>query len=349
MNAKALLLLISLAISPILKAAEEVPVTIIPLAAPLNEPDAEISGLTWCDDTLIVLPQYPERLNEEGISYLWGIEKSAIHTYLDGAQPAPLSAKKIVLEEGNLRAKVPAFDGYEALTCQGDEVWFSIEAGNALTAYHSYVVRAKILPHTPQTTIQIDTQRLWRIPSSSGLPNKGEEAILLAGDRILTLHEVNDPRLMPHSQATSINIQTGAMTSTPFPHLPYRVTDSTELDPQNRFWLMNYKYSGDKFSRSAIDPLAQQYGEGPSHKQYYNVERLVEFELSNSGIKRVEQAPIQLQMTGVEGRNWEGLVRLDQRGFLIATDKHPVSLLGFVPYPNQATQTTTVLKKADSN
>jgi hypothetical protein len=33
------------------------------------------------------------------------------------------------------------------------------------------------------------------------------------------------------------------------------------------------------------------------------------------------------------GRNWEGLVRLDDRGFLLVTDLFPGTILGFVPAP----------------
>lgn len=339
MKANTLLFIVFLATSQSLGAAEEIPVTLIPLAAPLDQPAAEISGLTWCKDTLIVMPQYPDRLNENGISHLYGIEKMGVYGFLNGTKTDPLSAQKIVLEEADLRTKIPFFDGYEALACQDNQLWLSIEAGSPKTAYQGYVVKAEFIQNASQAIIRIDTKQIWSIPSNSGLHNMGEEALLLAGNQVLTLHEINDPRLMSSAQASSININNGLQSSTPFPHLPYRITDSTELDEQNRFWVMNYKYSGDKFSRSATDLLVEQYGEGASHKQYYNVERLVEFEITKSGIKRVERAPLQLQMIDVEGRNWEGLVRLDNRGFLIATDKHPATLLGFVPYPTQALET----------
>ncbi len=31
-------------------------------------------------------------------------------------------------------------------------------------------------------------------------------------------------------------------------------------------------------------------------------------------------------------RNWEGIVRLENRGFLLMTDKYPETLFGFVEY-----------------
>ena len=44
--------------------ATETPVQILPLAAPLNTFEAEISGLDWCQNQLILLPQYPEFVEE---------------------------------------------------------------------------------------------------------------------------------------------------------------------------------------------------------------------------------------------------------------------------------------------
>ena len=45
--------------------------------------------------------------------------------------------------------------------------------------------------------------------------------------------------------------------------------------------------------------------------------------------------PILLRLDASVGRNWEGIARLGDRGFLIATDKFPETLLGFVPHRRQ--------------
>jgi hypothetical protein len=64
------------------------------------------------------------------------------------------------------------------------------------------------------------------------------------------------------------------------------------------------------------------------------VERLVELQFdASTGVSLTGLPPIQLQLEPMETRNWEGLVLLDDRGFLIATDKYPGTLLAFVPYP----------------
>ena len=40
---------------------QEVTIREIPLTGPINSPDAQISGMAWHGDTLVILPQYPEK------------------------------------------------------------------------------------------------------------------------------------------------------------------------------------------------------------------------------------------------------------------------------------------------
>ena len=51
------------------------------------------------------------------------------------------------------------------------------------------------------------------------------------------------------------------------------------------------------------------------------------------GITFVDRAPVQLELPGEDARNWEGIVRLDDVGFLLVTDQYPQTILGFVPVP----------------
>jgi len=289
-------------------ADEETRLSIIPLAPPLDQPNAEISGLTWCGETLIIMPQYPRRLSPKKENFFYTLSKQTIIDFLQHNTDKVLQATPIRVEENGLRKEIAIFDGFEAVACDGN----------------------------------IDPKNIWSLDSQSEMRNIGDEAILLNGDQVISLHEVNDPRIVESAAAHSINSKTGVQTSYDFPHLPFRITDSTELDANNRFWVINYKYSGDKFSRKSNDPLALRYGEGDSHAQYDNVERLVEFQITGEQIKRTERAPIQLLMESSEGRNWEGLVRLDELGFLIATDKHPDTLFGFVPFKSNPTDKISI-------
>ena len=42
--------------------------------------------------------------------------------------------------------------------------------------------------------------------------------------------------------------------------------------------------------------------------------------------------PIQLFLESDASRNWEAIARLDHKGLLIATDKHPRMMLGYVQF-----------------
>ena len=120
--------------------------------------------------------------------------------------------------------------------------------------------------------------------------------------------------------------------SLPFPTIEYRLTDATETDGEGRFWMINYlKDGGVKKLDPAPDELAAQYGLGLTHAEAQAVERLVEFQVTEEGVVRTHTPPIQLQLLDDQSRNWEGIVRLGQRGFLLMTDKYPETILGFVP------------------
>ena len=84
--------------------------------------------------------------------------------------------------------------------------------------------------------------------------------------------------------------------------------------------------------------VSAQWGTGATHAQYEQVERLVEMQIVDATtIELVDRPPLQLQLTAEwdndGARNWEGLVRLDDLGFVVVTDRFPNTILGFVPLP----------------
>ena len=196
--------------------------------------------------------------------------------------------------------------------------------------YQSFVVPGAV-NFIGNPNIEINTESLVQLKTQSNVRNMGDEAIVLRGDDVIAIHEINDARAVEQPKARLVNRLSEDLSELIFPNLPYRITDATKLDTEQRFWAINYKYSGDKFSHNTTDELAIKFGQGASHKEYDNVERLLEFQLQNDRVVLLDQAPIQLKMTGIEGRNWEGIVRLKGRGFLLATDMHPSTMLGFVP------------------
>ncbi|OQY37114.1 MAG: hypothetical protein B6243_01430 [Anaerolineaceae bacterium 4572_5.2] len=213
-------------------AAAEVEVTDIVLTGLLEDRKAEISGMDWYGDNLIMLPQYPTYFTDAEEGYAFALSKDDIMAFLDGAV-ASLAPTQISFIAPGVKDKAAGFQGYEAIAFVGN--------------------------------------------------------------------------------------------------IEYRLTDATKLDGDNRFWAINYFYPGDEDLTPASDPIVETYGEGETHSANDGVERLLQFQYADSGISLTDAAPIQLKLLEEDLRNWEGLVRLGDSGFLLMTDKYPGTILGFVP------------------
>jgi hypothetical protein len=302
----------------------EQPVELIPLAGEVADASAEVSGLAWHDDSLILLPQYPERFGK-GDGALFALPKADILSYLDGKSSAPLQPMKIKLSAAGLKESVPNFQGYEAIGFHGDQVFMTIEAG-AGKDMHGYLVSGKM----ERNEITLDASKVVEIRLPIQSENHSDEALVVTDDKVLTFYELNGADLVPQPAAQAFDFELNSEPGISFPHLEYRVTDAAFAN--GKIWVINYFYPGDTDMLPSVDPLAEKYGEGSTHAQYDQVERLVELNYSDTGITLTDTAPVQMSLVE-DSRNWEGLVLLDQRGFLVATDKYPSTLLGFVKMP----------------
>jgi hypothetical protein len=121
------------------------------------------------------------------------------------------------------------------------------------------------------------------------------------------------------------------MDTIPMDNIEYRLTD-TALDSENKFWGINYFFPGDEDLLPKNDPILEQFGAGETHAKYPQVERLVQFLFSDSEVILSGRPPLYLQLTE-DINNWEGLVVLDDKGFLLVTDKYPKTIFAFVPIP----------------
>jgi hypothetical protein len=299
----------------------------IPLTQPLAGQNAEVSGMAWFGDALILLPQYPHRMSNDDDGALFGLARADILAYLDGTTGEPLDPLPIPFHAPGLSARIDGFEGYEAIAFAGERVFLTIEAAGPP---RGYLVAGTIAADLSGLTLDVTT--LVELPAQSNSTNKSDEAILVIGDMILTIYEVNGAGLNPSPLARAFDFNLNSLGTIPFPNVEYRVTDVVEPDEDGYFWAINYFYPGDTDLSVEADPLVEQYGLGPTHAQYEQVERLVAFQYDGERIVLVDTYPIYLELVD-EARNWEGLVRLDTRGFLLATDKFPETILAFVPGP----------------
>jgi hypothetical protein len=153
---------------------------------------------------------------------------------------------------------------------------------------------------------------------------------------VILFYEANGAAVYPEGRAPVFDRDLNPLEPLALDNLEYRLTDATASDGQGRFWVSNYFFPGDLAILPMADPLAEQFGRGPSHATASVVERLVELRLPD-GQGRIALSgtpPVQLRLAeGQVPRNWEGIARLDGRGFLLVTDRYPETILAFAQGP----------------
>lgn len=310
----------------------EYPVTEILLSGPVAEHTAEISGMAWYGEYLILLPQYPDFSGEKGDGAVYALPKAELLLYLAGAVPGPLEPLPIPFIAPGLAAAIEDYEGYEAIAFLGDKAFLTIEASPG-RQMKGYLVSGTMAPDLSSLTV--DTAVVTEIPLQANQSNRSDETLVVVEGTIVTIYEVNSATTIASPVAHLFSTDLTPRGTVPFPQIEYRITDATDPDAGGRFWAINYFFPGDEGLQVENEPLAERYGQGPTHTQYEAVERLVEFQYGDSGIRLIDTPPIQLELLPILARNWEGLVRLDDQGFLLITDLFPGTILGFVPLPDR--------------
>ena len=296
--------------------------------------EAEISSLAWDGEWLLIVPQFPSRFGP-GDGALFRLAKADILAFLDGQLPGPLTPEPVAFSAPGLARAIRGYEGLEALAVAGDHAYAAVEAQAGRDEMLGWLVAG----HVEGEAVRLDLGEMRSVPGQAPLDNMGYEALVaLPGDdgpELLLIYEANGVNTTPQPLAYRFDAQLNPLGPIPFPSLEFRITDATAADPEGRFWAINYFWPGDRWKlQPGPDPLAERYGEGPTHARNLAVERLVELQVGPEDVHLTERPPILLELLPGTSRNWEGLVRLDDRGFLLATDTFPRTILAFVPLPD---------------
>lgn len=304
------------------------PVQMIPLAGPVAAKSSELSRLAWHGETLVLLPQYADKASQDGAGAVYALTKVQIQDFLRGKTTTALAPRAVPFSAPSIRDKVPGFEGFESIAFSGERVFLTIESHDK-TSMKGYLVAGTTDAALSQ--IQVDTDHIAPVSPQAPLGNMSEEALVIAGEKLFTFYEANGLNVNANPVAHQFNVALETQPSLPFPHLEYRVTDATPPDDQGRFWVINYFYPGDAaMLQPATDPLAQRWAPNLAPTHDGSVERLVQLQLTESGVALVDRAPIWLELGPSEAtRNWEGIAPLGS-GFLLVTDSHPQTLFGYV-------------------
>lgn len=285
----------------------------IRLSNPAASGDNEFSGLAWYEDTLVLLPQFPD-------NFVYIIDKATILSTL-GTNTTIEPARLPFHVHGELN--IPGFQGYEAIAFYENTVYLTIESSSA-GKMHSHLLAGTV----GETGIELDVNTLIEIPQPVSVGNKADEAIIMVSNQPMTLLEWNsEPNPSPVAHLYSPESRTFA--EIPFPPLPYRVTDATTMDEQGRFWVINYLSPTDGERKDT--GFLEQLNYRGTHGGHSYIERLLELQLVDGEIVLLDDTPLYLRLDD-EARNWEGIVRLDERGFILITDSYPGTVLAFVPF-----------------
>ena len=302
--------------------SKEVKIRQISLSGLITNPKQEISGMDWYKDNLFLLPE-----NLGG--FLFMIPKNQIQDALRSNNSEPILPRQIKFTTPDYSSVIDGFDGLEAIAFQGKKVLISIEAESNDTMV-GYVAWGQIDPET--FAVKIPKENLKKIETPIQISNMTYESIIVHNNRAVLIYEANGLNLQETVQQPVVSLLHFSAKKMKSPNIEYRITDATRIDQNGRFWAINYFWPGDKKRlKPAADPIAETSGKGKTHQSSDVVERLIEFEIKDEIINFSDHEPIQLELDKDAPRNWEGIVRIDDIGFLIATDKHPEMILGFVP------------------
>ena len=319
-------------LTPIEFALKEAPVQLIPLEGAISLSDAEVSGMTWYGDLLLILPQYPEKYSSaSGSPSLFAVPKADILDYINGSTAAPLETIRIPINNTQFTGQIPGYEGFEAIAVDGEQVYLSIEA-NDLGTMHGYLIQGSILEGT--SAIDLNQESLVEIPTPVQIFNAAYETLLARDGQALALYEANGRNLNPAPQTLKYDPNHGAFTATDFDHIEYRITDATDIDSEGHFWVLNIFMPIEFWFYTRSDPITEMYALGETHQSNNHVERLLEFKYNDGEISFSGKPPLYLELVDdAHPRNLEALVRLDERGFLAMTDTYPGTILAFIPFP----------------
>ena len=305
-------------------------VAVIPLKLPdrISAASFEYSGMGWFGDYMVLLPQYPEGKDFSRKPNLFAIAKQDLLAAITDPD-LELPVRDIPIENSDLRSVIKGFEGFESILFVDQNVYMTIEsrAGDPMMGY---LIRGVVNGDLESITLDVNSIVELR-PFSSEL-NATFEGMTYWNGSLYVMYEHNSMRNVKQPVAYQINPDLENIREIPFPVISYRITDATISDVDGKFWVMNYFFPGDTHLAVDQDSLVEEYGEGKTHAENDPVERLVQLQIENDQISRIDQPPTYLQLLDNDiARNWEGLVMLDNLGFLLITDSFPGSVLGFCP------------------
>jgi hypothetical protein len=299
------------------------------LAGPLSNKRAEVSGLTWYkEQVMILMPQFLKAPGQVNKAALYALSLNQLKTSLSQQGLDPLIPQEIpVLHSEWLSKDIEGYEGFEAIAFRGDDGYLTVEAKHPTKGMQAYLIHGKMKKgKSGELSFVLDPSSLTSIPIMSHLKNFACESIVLTDHSILAIFEANGKKVNPASGAVAFEFDFNLkyLGTVPFPALDFRVTDASAMNAQGEFFVLNYFWTGDR------EVLKEQ-------NETENKELIIPlvYNKTKKAIERSSALAINIKNPRLKklGHNWEGIAALDKIGFFVITDEHPETILGFVGLP----------------
>lgn len=276
--------------------------------------EAELSGLAWYGQELILLPQYLAS-DSEASGHLFAISEAQLDKALSMDRPGRIAPRRIEIEI-TWTMSVDGFEGFEAIAFFGNRVYLLAEADKNNQAF-SYLFVGDVIGAMEK--IVVDTSNAILLEPPKQHENLAFEALVVTGDGVLALPEVHGE--VKDVFAWQLDHELQNAKKIPLQALDFRLTDVTAADSQRGFWGVNVHWPGGKRMPSG------------KRQPRFAVERIIRFAWNENGIEQKPERTVPIRIRKRDKKstiNWEGIANF-RGGFLLVSDEHPQTLLAWVP------------------
>ncbi len=281
----------------------------------ISSPLFEYSGLAMYKSKLLLLQQYP-------VQTFPGIDTADIGRQLNGDSSSAAAHYWQIRHLDNIIRKLPFYQGFEAATVVGDEIFLSIETLDEDP--WCYLIKGSI----NDSLIILDTTRiapLKKLRKESGdstitIHNIGFEAMtwLPARNRLLLLFEYN--RYPKISHGFLVNKDLSQVKPILVNPIDFRITDL--INNNGNIYGINYYYKGEFELFNPQEKIRKDDGYADWTRDCFS--RIVKL-----NVKKNKVSFKVIQNISFNNDNWEGIMNF-RNGVLLITDRHPESKMVFV-------------------
>ncbi len=288
----------------------------IKLPPPFSSQFAEYSTMCSFGDNLMIIPQYPHLLGEDGIpGRALVISKNLISKYVADKSEIPINVDVYDFMGIKILEEIEFYEGFEAVATDGKNFYFAIETGGEQPS--TYAIKATLVDGAKKLEFEKDS--LTKLETPITLNNASYESLVLYKNRLFFGYEGNGANINPNPYMLSTDLNFKNHKKVNMQNLEYRLTDFTSVNSKGEIYAINYHWVGDTKKYKPIDDQIT----GTDYSQI-GLERFIPMKFKSGRLVPDPKRPY--LSIPYKGRNWEGVEYLDD-GIIAVTDKHPNSIL----------------------